>query len=311
MTQSIDVSVVIPCLNEEDNVGPITAAVGAELGAAGVGYEIILIDNGSTDATVERAKALCAADPKIRLIVNNRDYGQMRSPTHGIYQACGRAVIGMCADFQDPPALIGEFIARWRAGAKIVMGVRRSEDMPALSRLLRAVGYGFFQRFGDYRVIPGATGFGLYDREVVDCLARWREPEPFFRGMLVESGYSLETILYNRPPRAGGTTKNNLATLTSFAISALGGSSRKLLRAPLYLAALTAAAAGVTGLGAIAAVAIGSSPWPWLWLTALEFNFAWVFFFLGVLGEQVRLISERTREVPLVIEKERVNFPAA
>ncbi|MBA3811648.1 MAG: glycosyltransferase family 2 protein [Caulobacteraceae bacterium] len=311
MTQPIDVSVVIPCLNEEDNVGPITAAVAAELAKAGVSHEIILIDNASTDATVQRARALCAADPRVRLIVNNRDYGQMRSPTHGIYQASGAAVIGMCADFQDPPALIGEFIARWRAGARIVLGVRRSEDMTPLMRLLRTVGYGFFQRFGDYSVIPGATGFGLYDREVVDRLARWREPEPFFRGMLVESGYALETIPYNRPPRAGGVTKNDFASLLGFAISGLGASSRKLLRAPLYLAAVTALATAVTGAGALVAATLGRAPWPWLWLTALEFNFAWVFFFLGVLGEQVRLISERTRHTPLVIEKERVNFPAA
>ena len=168
---------------------------------------MVFIDNGSTDGTIDILKGICAADPRIRLIVNNRNYGQMRSPTHGIYQTTGAAVVAISSDFQDPPELIGQFIERWRAGAIIVLGVRQSEKQSPLMRSIRAIGYGFFERFGDYRVIPGATGFGLYDRRVVDTLKQWRDPEPFFRGMLVESGYRLETIPYHRPGRAGGARR--------------------------------------------------------------------------------------------------------
>ena len=308
MIAPVEISAVIPCLNEAENAAAIAAAVARELERAGGVYEIIFIDNGSADGTVEIIKSLCTADPRVKLIVNTKNYGQMRSPTHGIYQATGAAVIGICADFQDPPEMIGQLIARWRAGALIVLGVRQSENSSFLTHLIRAVGYGFFERFGDYRVIPGATGFGLYDRRVVDALKQWRDPEPFFRGMLVESGYRLETIPYHRPDRAGGLSKNNFGTLVSFALSGLASSSKRLLRVPLYLAVVSFMTAFATLLVAAVIAALGRSGWLALGLAAAQGAFATVCLFLGLIGEQVRLISETVRNTPLVIEKERVNF---
>ncbi len=303
-----EISVVIPCYNEEENVEAIAAAVAAELRSLKADYEIIFIDNASTDRTVELVTAMCAADPRIKLIANNRNYGQMRSPTYGIYQAAGRAVIAMCADFQDPPALITQFVTRWRDGASIVLGVRASEKTSIQLGLARRAAYGFLGQFADYRVIPGATGFGVYDRKVVDALSAWREPEPFFRGMLVESGFPIEIIPYDRPDRAGGTSKNNFSTLLSFALSGLASSSRNLLRLPFYAAALLGALAGLTFLGGLVAVVLGSSPGLWLIALLVETCFALTFVFLGLMGEQIRLIAERGRNTPLVIEKARVNF---
>jgi glycosyltransferase involved in cell wall biosynthesis len=303
-------SAVIPCLNERENVEAIAAAVAAEFQKAAVSYEIIFIDNASTDGTVDLVKRVCAVDPRVRLIVNNQNYGQMRSPTHGIYQAAATgAIIGICADFQDPPEMIGVFISRWREGAQIVLGVRQSENTSWALRLVRAIGYGFFERFGDYRVIPGATGFGLYDRRVVDCLRHWRDPEPFFRGMLVESGFSLATIAYHRPERAGGVSKNNLFSLLGFAVSGLASSSKKLLRLPIYLSMIGLAAAVGTAFAAILLGLAGRPPGRGLTWAAAEGAFSLVFFFLGLMGEQIRLISDIVRNTPLVIEKERVNFP--
>ena len=248
--------------------------------------------------------------PRIRLIVNNKNYGQMRSPTYGIYQTTGAAVIAISSDFQDPPEMIGQFIDRWRAGALIVLGVRQSEKQTLLMRIIRAVGYGFFERFGDYRVIPGATGFGLYDRRVVDTLKQWRDPEPFFRGMLVESGYPLETILYHRPGRAGGVSKNNFRTMLSFALVALTSCSKRLLRAPLYLAVIIFTTMFVTLLAAVVIAFFGRPPWLALGLAVAQGAFATICLFLGLIGEQVRMISEMCRNTPLVVEKERVNFPS-
>ena len=221
-----DVSVVIPTRNEEENALPIAAAVIAEMTATGLSFDLIFIDNASQDRTVELLRGLCASDPRVRLIVNTRDFGQMRSPTHAIFQARGRAVINMCADFQDPPALIGEFVRRWQAGADIVLGVRASESSSVGLSVARNASYWFFQKFGDYPVIPNATGFGLYTRKVVSELARLKEPEPFFRGMLVETGFDIETIAYPRPPRAAGTSNNNFFALLDFALSGLAGSSK-------------------------------------------------------------------------------------
>lgn len=307
-TNGPEVSVVIPCFNEEENVEAIAEAVATELRALNADYEIIFIDNASSDRTVELVTAMCAADPRIKLIANNRNYGQMRSPTYGIYQATGSAVIAMCADFQDPTALIPEFVSRWRAGAPIVLGARASEKTSVQLGLVRRAAYGFLSQFADYQVIPGATGFGIYDRRVVDALSAWREPEPFFRGMLVESGFPIEVISYDRPERAGGKSKNNFSTLLSFALSGLASSSRNLLRLPFYAAALLVGLSGLTVLGGLVAVLLGSSPGLWLIALLIEFCFALTFVFLGLMGEQIRLIAERGRNTPLVIEKARINL---
>ena len=303
-----EVSVVIPCFNEEENVVAIAGAVAEELAALKAAYEIIFVDNASTDATVERVMALCAADPRIKLIANNRNYGQMRSPTHGIYQTTGRGVIAMCADFQDPPALIGRFVTRWREGATVVLGVRASEKTSVGLGVARRLAYGFLGQFADYQVIPGATGFGIYDRRAVDTLAQWNEPEPFFRGMLVESGFPIEIIPYDRPLRAAGRSKNNFGTLFSFALSGLASSSRNLLRLPFYAAAAMVGLAGVTILGLLWAWLAGAGTGLWLIALLVEICALATFIFLGLMGEQIRLIAERGRNTPLVIEKARVNF---
>lgn len=305
-----EISVVIPCLNEEENAAAICAAVRAELEKSAASWEILFIDNGSTDRTRAILRALCAADPNVRAIFNNRNYGQMRSPTYAIYQAEGAAVIAMCADFQDPPALIGPFIAKWRAGARIVLGVRQSEKAGRRLTALRRAGYNFLERNADYPIIPGATGFGLFDRVVVDTLAGWHEPEPFFRGMLIESGFDLALIHYDRPERAGGVTKNDFGALLDFAVSGIAGSSKGLLRKPIAWSIVAGALAVATIAAGIVSVVLGGALWPFL-LGGLQVAlFAVLFLFLGLIGEQVRVISERTRNVPLVIEQERINFPA-
>lgn len=305
-----EISAVIPCLNEAENAAAIAASVAAQLAPVTSSYEIIFIDNGSTDGTVSIVKGLCAGDPRVRLIVNTRNFGQMRSPTHGIYEASGKAIIGISADFQDPPELIPELISRWRAGALIVLGVRRSENTSWVLRTIRGIGYAFFEKFGDYRVVPNATGFGLYDRQVVDCLRSWREPEPFFRGMLVESGFTLETIPYHRPERAGGVSKNDVFSLLSFALSGLVGASKRLLRAPIYLALVVALTALLTLVGGLVTAVSGHPPWVVFGWSIAQGAFAILCFFLGLIGEQVRVISQVSRNIPLVIERERVNFPA-
>ena len=305
-----ELSVVIPCYNEAENVAAICVAVTAEAEAHAASHEIILIDNGSTDGTRAIMRAICAVDPRVRVIFNNRDYGQMRSPTYGLYQAEGRAVIGMCADFQDPPEMIGPFVARWREGAQVVLGQRRSERASPMLRAARHMGYGFLRRFGDYPVIPGATGFGLFDRIVIDTLAAWNEPEPFFRGMVVESGFRLELEPFDRPSRAAGESKNDFVALASFALSGLAGSAKSLLRLPLFLSVYIAALALCLLVAAPVALALGGPVWALLGLALGFALFAILLLFLGLIGEQVRMLAERSRNVPLVIEEERINFPA-
>jgi glycosyltransferase involved in cell wall biosynthesis len=310
MVDAPELSFVIPCYNEEANVVAMYEAVTAEAEKHAASHEIIFIDNCSKDRTRELLRELTQRDPRVRAIFNNRNYGQMRSPTYAIYQADGAAVIAMCCDFQDPPALIPELIAQWRAGAQIVLGKRRSEKAGLVLSTARKAGYALFNRFGDYPLIPGATGFGLFDRAVVDMLASWNEPEPFFRGMVIESGYRLAVIPYDRPQRANGKSSNNYGALLNFALSGVGGSAKGLLRLQLIFAIYLCIFGFVLGVVTLLRfLTHGYSP-ALLILTVVVGLFAVLLLCLGLIGDQVRLLAERSRNVPLVIEEERLNFPA-
>ena len=303
-----EISVVIPCYNEEENAEAICAAVIEQMEKTGSSFELIFIDNCSTDHTVPIIRELCARDARVKLIVNTRNFGQMRSPTHGIYQARGRAVINMCADFQDPPALIPDFVEQWHKGAKIVLGVRKTEKSGPFLTGFRNLSYALQRKFGDYPIIPNATGFGLYDAKVVRSVEALNEPEPFFRALLVETGFPIETIPFERPPRAGGHTKNNFLSLLDFALSGLAASSKGLLRVPLYFGFVTLSVSVLSFIGALWPLFHGLSPLMWLFAALLELQFGLLFVFFGLVGVQIRAISDRTRGTPLVIERERVNF---
>ncbi|WP_279350967.1 glycosyltransferase family 2 protein [Erythrobacter litoralis] len=304
-----EISVCIACRNEEANAPAIAAAVIAEMERVDAVFDIIFIDNDSSDRTVATIKDMCSRDPRIKLIVNTRNFGQMRSPTHAIYEAGGSAVISMCADFQDSPALLPEFVRRWRSGVPLVLGVRKNEKNGPILRFFRNLSYSLHRRFGEYPVIPNATGFGIYDRKVVEALRRLNEPEPFVRGMLVETGYKLETIPFDRPVRKKGKSNNNFFTLLDFALNGLAGSSKGLLRAPLYVAFFLGLLTFFSLIGAALSPLWDGSWQFWLFAAVLEGQFTLMFLFFGLLGVQVALVSERTRNQPLVIERERVNFP--
>ena len=303
------ISVVIPTYNEEANAERMAAAVIEQMEKVGETFDIIFIDNASKDRTVEIIKGLCARDPRIRLIRNARNFGQMRSPTHGIFAARGKAIVSLCADFQDPPEMIPGFIERWRAGYDIVLGVRESEKAGAALTAFRELSYWFAAKFGDYPILRNATGFGLYDAKVVRAIEKLNEPEPFFRGMLVETGYSIDTMPYGRLERAGGKSNNNFFTLLDFLLSSVASGAKKLVRVPFYVGALSIVFAAAAVPLAIAAMLLGFSGWFWFWVGLVELNFGLLFIFLGIVGDQIRLISERTRQTPLVVEGERVNFP--
>jgi dolichol-phosphate mannosyltransferase len=189
-----------------------------------------------------------------------------------------------------------------------VLGVRETEKSGPFLTASRNLSYALQRKFGDYPIIPNATGFGLYDARVVRAVEALNEPEPFFRALLVETGFPIETIPFKRPQRAGGRTKNNFFSLLDFALSGLAASSRGLLRVPLYVSFVTFAVTVISLLGAIWSAVTDHSPLMWLFAMLLELQFGLLFLFFGLLGVQIRAISDRTRGTPLVIERERINF---
>lgn len=306
------ISVVTPCYNEEDNVDDLYQQVKAVFAALpAYRYEHIFIDNASTDKTVEKLKAIAAVDSNVKIIVNSRNFGHIRSPYHGLLQANGDAVISIVADLQDPPTLIADFISKWEQGYKIVIGVKPESQESRLMFAIRRLGYHWIGKIADVKLIKNFTGFGLYDRNVISVLRMYDDPYPYFRGMIADIGFDVAEIPYNQPRRKRGFTKNNFYTL--YDIGMLGITSYSKI--PLRLAAMGGFFLSVLSL-LISVVFLILKLMFWNRFNAgmapvmigLFFFSSVQLFFIGLLGEYIASINTRVMKRPLVIEKERINF---
>ncbi len=306
------ISIVMPCYNEELNVERAYKAVKDALSAiGGYDYEHIFIDNASEDETFGLLKNIAASDKRVRLIRNVRNFGHIRSPYYGLLQASGDAVILMVADLQDPPELIAEFIKKWEAGNKIVVGVKTQSDESGLMFGVRRLYYGLMNRISEVRHIENFTGFGLYDREVVEILRRIDDPYPYFRGLIADIGFEIASVEYLQPARKWGITKNNFYTLYDMAMLGLTNYSKVPLRVATFLgfalslaSLLVALAYLVYKLAYWQEFSLGVAPI----VIGLFFMFSVQLFFLGIVGEYIGSIHTKVLKRPLVVEKERINF---
>ena len=209
------ISVLIPCYNEEENVGPISDAVidiiTRELPM--YDYELVFIDNDSTDSTRPLLRELCKKNPKIKAIFNARNFGQFNSPYYGILQVTGDCVISMVADFQDPVELIPQYVHEWENGYKIVIGIKTSSKENPFMYWLRSCYYKLIRRLSDVEQIEHFTGSGLYDRQFIEVLRNLDDPTPFLRGIVAELGFKRKEIPYEQPKRRAGKTHNNFYRL--------------------------------------------------------------------------------------------------
>jgi glycosyltransferase involved in cell wall biosynthesis len=224
-------SIVSPCYNEEENVEELYRRVQQVMaGLPTYDYEILFIDNCSTDGTVAILRRLAAADRRVKLILNTRNFGHIRSPFHGLLQAHGDAVISIASDLQDPPELIPQFVRQWEQGYKVVMGVKTQSQENAIFYALRTLYYRTLRRLSEVELVEHFTGFGLYDRQVVDLLRRIDDPYPYFRGLVADLGFESAKIAYLQPARKRGITKNNFYTLYDMAMLGLTNHSKVPLR---------------------------------------------------------------------------------
>jgi glycosyltransferase involved in cell wall biosynthesis len=229
--EKILLSIVTPCYNEEENVDELYAQVKAAIAdQTKYSFELIFIDNHSQDGTVAKLKKLAEKDPMVKIIVNTRNFGHIRSPYYGILQSSGAATIYLASDLQDPPELIPEFIRYWEEGYKLVMAIKPVSKGIAWVHALRKAYYRFLDGISDITLVADATGFGLYDREVLDQLRQIDDPYPFLRGLVCELGYEIKTIPFAQPRRLRGISKNNLYTLYDIAMLGIVSHSKVPIR---------------------------------------------------------------------------------
>jgi len=306
------ISIVTPCFNEEENVENIYQQVKAVFNKiSDYKYEHIFIDNYSTDATVNILKKIAKTDPNIKIIINARNFGHIRSPYYGILQSNGDAVILIVSDLQDPPFMILNFIKKWEEGFKIVIGVKNKSKENKLMFIVRKLFYNIIIKISETEQIKNFTGFGLYDRQFIEILRELDDPYPYFRGIIAELGYSRIEIPYTQPKREKGKTKNSFYDL--YDIAMLGFVSHSKL--PLRLASFIGFS--VSLLSFLVALiyffykliywdrfSVGIAP-----LVIGIFFFGGIqLFFLGIIGEYIGAIFTQVKKRPLVIEKERINF---
>ena len=306
------ISVMMPCYNEEDNVREAyeqVKQVFAQL--PNCAYEHIFIDNASKDGTVAILKGIACQDKNVKVIVNVRNFGHIRSPYHALLQARGDAVIALASDLQDPPALIPEFIRKWEEGYKVVVGVKKKSHESPIVFVIRTFYYRLLRTMSDIELIENFTGFGLYDQQVVEILRTLNDPYPYFRGLIAELGFESARIEYTQPTRRRGITKNNFFTLYDMAMLGMVSHSKVPLRLATMLGFLSAAVGLLVALFYFvykllfwSNFSVGSAP-----LVIGLFLFSSVqLFFLGIVGEYVGSIQTQALKRPLVIEKERINF---
>jgi glycosyltransferase involved in cell wall biosynthesis len=306
------ISVLTPCYNEEENVRELVDQVRTVFrGLPQYRYEHIFIDNASEDQTVARLKEIAAADQNVKIIVNTRNFGHVRSPHYGLLQSRGDAVVVLVADLQDPPDLIPGFLGKWEAGCKVVLGVRDSSDEGRAMAAARRLYYALLAKLSDSPIIRNVTGFGLYDRSFVDLLRQLDDPYPYGRGLVSEFGLPTAFVTYRQARRRHGRTKNNFLTLYDLAMTGITSHSKWPLRVATLGGFVLSALSLLVALGYLVAKLLfwyrypaGVAPI----LIGLFVAFSVQLFFLGLLGEYVAVIHTRVMRRPLVVERERVNF---
>ncbi len=306
------ISVVTPCYNEEANVRELYERIRTVFaGLPAYRYEQIFIDNASRDGTAAVLRELAAADCNVKVILNARNFGHIRSPYYALLQARGDAVVGMASDLQDPPELIPAFLERWEQGAKAVMGVKEQSDETLVMYSVRGAYYRLLDRIADIRIVRQATGFGLYDRVVIDQLRRLDDPYPYFRGLVAELGYETATVPYRQPKRRRGITSNNFYSLYDLAMLGIVNHSKVPLRLATIVGFGMALLSFLIAVGYLVAKLVFWDEFS-LGLAPILIGFFFLssvqLAFVGIVGEYIGSIYTQVKKLPLVVERERINW---
>ena len=310
------ISVMVPCYNEAENVVPLSEAIIAQFTEhlPQYEYELVFIDNCSTDGTRDLLRELCAGNPNIKAIFNAKNFGQFNSPFHGMLQTTGDCTIGMCADFQDPPEMIPKLVHEWEQGYMIINAVKKTSRENPVMRLFRTVYYKLLKKMSNVNIIEHFTGFGLYDRSFLDVLRELHDPIPFWRGVVSELGYRMKEIPYEQQKRRAGKSHNNFFSLYDAAMLSFTSYTKTGMRVATFFGFIISAISLLIALVYLILKLVnwdnfqmGNAP-----ILIGVFVLGGIqLFFIGLLGEYIMSINTRMMNRPLVIEEERINFDRA
>ena len=307
------ISIVTACYNEEDNVEALYRAVKDIMFESLINYkyEHLFIDNCSNDKTVDLLRKIAAKDKNVKVIINSRNFGHIRSPVYGLLQADGDAIISLVADFQDPPEMIVDLVKKWEEGNDAVLAIKKNSKESKILFKLRTWYYNLLSKLSDVRIYKNFTGFGLYSKKVMNEIRRISDPYPFFRGMIAEVGYKVALIDYIQPARSRGFSKNRFYSLYDMAILGIICNSKIPLRLAVFIGAVSAFFSAMVGVSYFVAkilfwekINLGVAPL----IIMTSFMFSILLFFIGVIGEYVGAIYTQVLNRPLVHEEERINF---
>jgi polyisoprenyl-phosphate glycosyltransferase len=306
-------SIVSGCFNEEENVRELWQRIARVMAdqLPNYTYELIIIDNCSTDRTPEILREMCKEDKRVKAIFNNRNFGHIRSGYHAIQQASGEAIVCMASDLEDPPEMIPEFVRKWEEGWKIVLAQKTSSAEFFVMHWVRKTYYYLINRLSEVPLVKNVTGFGIYDKRVIDDIKRIADPYPYLRGLICDLGYPQYLIPFHKPVRKRGFTKNNFYTLYDLGMLGITNHSK----VPLRLAVFAGCGVGIISfMVALAYLVYKLLYWERFQAGAAPIVLGIFFlgsvqlFFIGILGEYIGSIYTQVLRRPPVIERERINF---
>lgn len=305
------ISIVTPTYNEVSNIEKLYNEIKNQFTKIEYDYEHIIIDNNSNDGTIEKLRQLASSDKNLKVILNTKNFGHIKSPFHGLLQSSGDATILMASDFQDPIDMIPKYIEEWKKGKKIVLGEKIKSEENFMKFFFRKMFYKFLNYISDLKLTINTTGSGIFDRSVIEKLKKVQDPYPYFRGLISEIGYEISTIKFHQPKRLSGKTKNNFFTLYDIGMLGIVKHSRKPLRFMILIGFIIGLISLATGLFYLIykllfwnSFSLGIAPV----VVGIFFVSSVQIILLGLVGEYIGVILIHARNMPMVIEKERINF---
>ena len=305
------ITIITPTFNEVGNIEKLSLRIKEICELNNINYEQIIIDNDSTDGTIEMIRKLTSKYKSIKAIINQSNFGHIKSPYYALLQSQGDATIAMTSDFQSPPELIVDYYNKWISGSKVVLGRRKEVSDVYFLKIIKFFYYNLISKISNHKIEKNVTGEGLYDKSVLNVLRSIKDPYPYIRGLIFELGFKIDFVDFDQPVREKGLSKNNFYTLFDMGLLGIVKHSNILLRLMILSGFFFGVLSLLTAFGflfykilfwesfqlGLAPILIG-----FFGLTAIQIMI------IGLIGEYISTVLSYSKNLPLVIEKERINF---